>query len=58
VVELKDKSKNQDVDFLLVSNLTKPEVVDDMVDGKLNYKEILDYSFITDSLKEGRLKNC
>jgi len=28
-----------------------------MVEGKLNYKEILDYNFITDSLKEGRLKN-
>jgi hypothetical protein len=28
-----------------------------MIDGKLNYKEMLDYNFITDSLKEGRLKN-
>ena len=57
MVELKDKSKKQEVDFLLVSKLVKPEVVDEIVDGKLNYKEMLDYNFITDSLKEGRLKN-
>ena len=42
---------------MLINPKTLPEDVAKIVEGKLNYKEILDYNFITDSLKDGKMKN-
>jgi hypothetical protein len=33
--------------------MVKPEVIHELVSGKINYKEMLDYHFVTDSLKDG-----
>ena len=45
------------MDFLLINPATKPEVVNHKIDGKINFKEMLDYHFVEDCLKEGRLKD-
>jgi hypothetical protein len=41
----------------LISKLQSPESILGIIDGKIHFKEMLDYNFITDSLKEGKLKN-
>ena len=42
---------------MLINPKTEPEFVSKKVDGKLVYKEMLDFNFISDCLKDGKLKN-
>jgi hypothetical protein len=57
VIEFKQKPVREKVDFLLINPALKPEVIHDKVQGKINYKEMLNYHFITDCLQEGTLKD-
>lgn len=42
---------------MLINPKLDPEVIINKINGKVHFKEMLDYNFITDCLKEGRLKN-
>jgi hypothetical protein len=45
------------IDFVAVNPKLPIENVREKIKGKLTYKEIIDYHFITDSLKAGRIQN-
>lgn len=57
VVEFKMNRIDQEIDFLLINPKLDPQVIINKLDGKVQFKEMLDFNFITDCLKEGRLKN-
>lgn len=51
------KAVNETIDFVAVNPKLPLEGVREKIGGKLKYKEIIDYHFITDSLRAGRVQN-
>lgn len=57
VIKFNDRIIKDTVDFILINPLMKIENIKSKIDGKIAYKEILDYHCICDSLKDGNLKD-
>jgi hypothetical protein len=45
------------IDFVAINPKQPLEPVQDKIKGKLAYKEIIDYHFVTESVKVGRVQN-
>lgn len=57
MVNFAGKSTNDHIDFIAINPKLKIDEVRKKIDGKLNYKEIIDYHFVTNTLKSGYLQN-
>jgi hypothetical protein len=57
VVKFSGKALEGQIDFVVINPKLQVENVRSKIQGKVSYKEIIDYHFINESLKAGRLQN-
>lgn len=57
VVKFVGKVVETPIDFIAVNPKLPIESVQEKIKGKLSYREIIDYHFVTDSLKADKLQN-
>lgn len=57
MVNFAGKPTSDHVDFIAINPKLNIDDVRKKIDGKLNYKEIIDYHFVTNTLKSGYLQN-